>query len=130
MAARGHVRGVGNHSFNGFEPIDVLRNFGQGADKALRVGVKRTAEQVGHRRALHDLPGIKNQHPIAEVCDDSQIVRDHNDAHPAVVLKAFHQFEDLRLDGDVEGGGWLVGDQQLGTAGEGDGDHDPLAHTT
>ena len=39
-----------------------------------------------------------------------------------------HQFEDLRLDGDVERGGRLVGDDQLGVAGQRDGDHDALAH--
>ena len=36
--------------------------------------------------------------------------------------------EDLRLHGDVERGGRLVGEQQLRAAGEGDGDHHPLAH--
>ena len=37
-----------------------------------------------------------------------------------------HQLEDLRLDRDVERRGRLVGDDQLGIAGERDGDHDAL----
>ena len=47
-------------------------------------------------------------------------------AHPA--LEVAHQLQDLRLDGDVERGGRLIGDQQLRIAGQRDGDHDPLAH--
>ena len=38
------------------------------------------------------------------------------------------QVEDLGLDGDVEGGGGLVGEEQLRAAGQGDGDRHPLAH--
>src|SRR5207249_11723140 len=37
--------------------------------------------------------------------------------------------EDLRLDGHVERGGRLVGDQKLRAAGERDRDHGALAHT-
>ena len=38
------------------------------------------------------------------------------------------QFQHLGLDGDVQRGGRLVGDQQPRFAGQGDGDHDALAH--
>ena len=38
------------------------------------------------------------------------------------------ELEDLGLDRHVEGGRRLVGDEQLGLAGERHGDHDPLAH--
>ena len=38
------------------------------------------------------------------------------------------QVEDLGLHGHVERGGGLVGEQQRGAAGEGDGDHHALAH--
>ena len=39
-----------------------------------------------------------------------------------------HQFEDLRLDGDVERRRRLVGDNQLRLAAQRHGDHHPLAH--
>ena len=45
------------------------------------------------------------------------------------LLQLLHEREDLRLDGDVEGRGRLVGYEQRGVAGEGDGYHDALAHT-
>ena len=48
----------------------------------------------------------------------------------AVALQVGEQVEDLGLHGDVEAGGRLVGQQEPRGAGEGDGDHDPLAHAT
>ena len=38
------------------------------------------------------------------------------------------QVQELRLDDHVEGGGGLVGDDQVGPQRQGQGDHDPLAH--
>ena len=47
--------------------------------------------------------------------------------HAELALQALQQLQDLRLDGDVERGGRLVGDQQVGLVGERHGDHDALA---
>ena len=43
-------------------------------------------------------------------------------------LEAADQIKHLRLNGDVERGGRLVGDQQLWIAGQRNGDHRALAH--
>ncbi len=43
-------------------------------------------------------------------------------------LLAPQQIEDLRLDGDVQRGGRLVGDQEFRLAGQCDGNGNPLAH--
>ena len=51
---------------------------------------------------------------------------DEEDGHAALVAELAEDVEDLGLDGDVQGGGGLVGDEQLGVAGEGHGDHDAL----
>jgi hypothetical protein len=45
-----------------------------------------------------------------------------------LALQPRHQVEDLRLHGDVEGRGGLVGDEQRGVVGERDRDDHPLAH--
>ena len=45
-----------------------------------------------------------------------------------LLLQLEQQLHDLRLGGHVERGGGLVGDQQLGPAGERHGDHDALPH--
>ena len=44
------------------------------------------------------------------------------------VLQRAHEIEDLRLDGHVERGGRLVGDQELRVAGQRHRDHRALAH--
>ena len=48
-------------------------------------------------------------------------------AMPSRCCRLAMQLEDLRLDGDVERGGRLVGDQQVGIVGERHGDHHALA---
>ena len=43
-------------------------------------------------------------------------------------LEVFDEFEDLGLDGNVQGSGGLVGDEDFGLADEGHGDHHALPH--
>ena len=45
---------------------------------------------------------------------------------PELLLQLLDQLQDAGLDGDVQVAGGLVGDDQLGAAGEGHGDDDPL----
>ena len=52
---------------------------------------------------------------------------DQEDRHAELVAQTQEKIQDLRLNGDVERGGWLVGDQEARPAGERHGDHDPLA---
>jgi hypothetical protein len=61
-------------------------------------------------------------------CDDAEVVGDEQDAHAQLGLQPAHQLEDLRLDRHVERGGRLVGDQQVGLAGQRHRDHHALAH--
>ncbi len=49
-------------------------------------------------------------------------------AMPRSFCSADEKVEDLRLDGDVERGRRLVGDEQLRIAGDRHGDHDALVH--
>ena len=49
-------------------------------------------------------------------------------AKPGAVAQIQEQPQDLRLHGDVERRGRLVGDQSFGLAGERHGDHRALAH--
>ena len=64
---------------------------------------------------------------VAHLGDHAEVVGDQQDRHAELVAAGAQQVEDLRLDGDVERGGRLVGDQQRGPAGERHGDHHPLA---
>ena len=57
-------------------------------------------------------------------------MRDDDDRRAELAAQAGHDFEHLRLNRHVERRGGLVGDQELGVAGHGHGDHDALSHTT
>src|SRR5215204_3085521 len=60
--------------------------------------------------------------------DHPHVVADDNYRHPSLFLDALHERQDLGLNGDVEGGGRLVGYEYLRVAGQCHGDHGPLAH--
>ena len=53
---------------------------------------------------------------------------DEGDRHAQLAFEPAQQLEDLRLHGDVQSRGRLVGDQEVGLAQERHGDHHPLAH--
>ena len=101
---------------------------GDAGQQAARVGMQRAVEQVEHRRFLHLAPGIHHDDALAGFRHHAEVVGDHQDGGAEALLEFQHQLEDLRLDGDVERGGGLVGDQQLRIAGQRHGDHHPLAH--
>jgi hypothetical protein len=65
---------------------------------------------------------------ISHLGDHPEIVGDQDDRRPGLLPEVPHQVEDLGLDRDVEGGRRLVGDEQLGLAGEGHRDHHALGH--
>jgi hypothetical protein len=54
-------------------------------------------------------------------------VRDEHDGNAELALNLRKQVKDLCLDGDVERGGGLVGDDELGRAHQRHGDHHALA---
>jgi len=82
--------------------------------------VRGSVEDVLERPALDDLAGVHHGDAVAHAGDDAEVVRDEDDAHPALGLDVPEQVEDLRLDGDVQRGRRLVGEQDVGLAGEPD----------
>jgi len=82
-------------------------------------------------RPFFDLPSrVHHHHALRHFGHHSQIVGDQHDRSTGPGFELAHQVEDLRLYGDVERRGRLVGDQQPGLAGKRHRDHDPLPHTT
>ena len=96
--------------------------------QAARIGMRRAVEQLGRGRLLDLAARIHHDHAAAGLGHDAEIVRDQDHGGAGALLQLQHQVEDLRLDGDVERGGRLVGDQQGRIAGERRGDHHALAH--
>ncbi len=90
--------------------------------------MQRPLEQRFYRRLLDLAARIHHHHAISSLGDDAEIVRDDDQRHTGGRLQLFHQLQDLRLDGDVERGRRLVGDQNFRFAGDCDCDHHALAH--
>ncbi len=74
-----------------------------------------------------DLAVIHDHDLVGHVGDHAEIMGDHQHRHAELGLEIRHQLQDLRLDGDVERGGRLVGDQQRRPADQRHGDHRALA---
>ena len=126
-AARGVDR-VREVSFDGGGLDDLVRvELGDGLHQRLRVGMQRLLEELGGRRLLDDLAEVHDDDAPAHVADDAEVVRDEEIGQVELLLQLDEQVEHLRLDGDVEGGHRLVGDDELGADGESAGDADALA---
>ena len=115
---------------------DALQAFGTRVPSS-RGRVPSRPRGIGMPGAFVEQPGVRAfDHQAAVHHHDTvrkaghypEVVRDPDDRHARLAPEPFHQIQDLRLNGDVEGGGRLVRDQHLRAAGERDGDHHPLAH--
>ena len=59
----------------------VLVEAGDRLEQGLRVGVAHRIEQVVRARALDDLAGVHDHHPVGAGGDDAHVVRDEQDGH-------------------------------------------------
>ncbi len=84
-------------------------------------------EDVSDRAVLDDDSGIHHVDPVGDLGDDPQVVGDVEHRQGARPLQGGEKPQDLGLDGDIQGRGRLVGDDELRPAGERHGDHHPLA---
>ena len=128
------------------QPGDVLRRIGMlpcdgrqarriavqlrhRGDQAHGVGMHRLAKQVGYPgafrpRGRHTSRSTRRANSAITPMSWEISITDM----PIARLQVAQQFQNLRLDRDVERRGRFVGDQQPRPAGDGDGDHDALAH--
>ncbi len=77
---------------------------------------------------LDDAAAVHDDDAVGDAADDAEVVGDEQDAHPQVALQPLDQLEDLCLDGDVQCGGRLVGDQHRRVGRQRHRDHGALAH--
>ena len=101
---------------------------GDGFQQLYRVGVGGPVQQGFPGGRLGDPAAVHDQDAVAHLVDDPQVVGDQDQRHPDLPLQRFDQAQNLRLHGHVERGRGLIGDQQTRAAGDGHGDHHPLAH--
>ncbi len=88
----------------------------------------RVGENLVDRTFLDLLALPHDDDMVGHFCNHAHVMGDEDHAHAECLLQVAHDVEDLRLNGHVERGGRLVGDQQLWAAGKRHGDHHALAH--
>ena len=128
-AAFGHEGERWDGSFDGGEPRagNAVESRDTG-EEAFGVGVAWVCEEGGGGGAFCDAAAVHDDDFVAHFGDDPEVVGDEEDGHAAFRLDFADEVEDLGLDGDVEGGGGFVCDEQGRFEGEGEGDDDALAH--
>jgi hypothetical protein len=131
--ADGQIGRIGRRARDGGQPmraravvalVDPWHRF----EQVRGVGVFLVGEQRRGWSTLDHSPAVHDHHVVTCLRDDAHIVGDHQHGDAELVFQPREQPQDLRLDGHVQGGGRLVGDQQLRGAGQRDRDHHPLAH--
>ena len=112
------------------------------------IGLHRRLDHIAHGLAGHQLLGVRlarvgkdffggallyqaavfhHRHAVGKAAHQVQVVRDHQHRHAVLAAQVFQQRQDLPAQADVQRGGGLVGQQQLGLARQRHGDHRPLA---
>ena len=128
-AARGPAAGVRHQARDGPQPGAAVLHAWQGVEEARRVGVEGVVEDILQCAVLHDAAGVDDAHAVADLRHDAQVVGDHEHGGAVLPLELLHHVQHLGLDGHIQGGGGLVGNEQLRVADEGHGDNHPLLHT-
>ena len=105
--------------------VDVRH--GRDGQKRLGVGVHGVGIELRARGDFHHIAQIHDRHPVADVLDRGQVVGNEQVGKPHLVFEGHHQVQDLRLNGHVQRGGRLVGDDDLGAERQGARHADALA---
>ena len=93
------------------------------------VRVQGRGEDLRGRAGLDHASGVHHRDPVAQVGEHREVVADHHHPDPAFADQVGEHVEHLGLHHHVERGGRLVGDHQVGVAGERHRDHHPLLLT-
>jgi hypothetical protein len=88
--------------------------------------VARGREQLLAGRFLGDPSQVHDEHPVAQELHRSQVVGDEKAAEAHVPLQVQQQVDDRRLNGHIQGGNRLVGDDEPWLDDECPGNVDPL----
>ena len=97
-----------------------------GAEQLLCVRVLRAGKDLSYGACFEDLALAHDGDSRGYLADDGEIVAGEENGEAALALKTGEKRKDLCLNGDVERGGWLVGEQQLRLVNERHGDENAL----
>ena len=127
-AALGHVQQVDRGSGDRLQSLSLVSCCRDGAEQALGIFVTGVIKDLIGRALLTDGARVHDDDLVAELGYDAQVMGDHDDGHAHFPLDILHELQNAGLDGHVQGRRRFVGDQDVGLAGQGHGDHDSLPH--
>ena len=87
-------------------------------------------EDTIHIAMFHDLALIHHHDVIRHFRDHAKIMRNEEDGKAYLLLQFQQQMNDLSLDGHIERGRRLIGNQQFRATAQGDCDHHTLGHAS
>src|SRR6478609_5050203 len=99
---------------------------GHGVYKCARVGMARSAEDVGRRRLLDQATALQNRDPVRDARHKRKIVGNVERGNARLPAQSREQFEDTRAGDDVECRGRLVEEDDVGLATKGSGNDNAL----
>ena len=118
-----------NRAFDRAKRLTAIRvQVGDGVQKSASIGMGWGVEYLMFGTQFDDASGIHYGDAVGDLRNHGKIVRDEKHGEAKLGAEFGEQGEYLRLDRDIEGGGGLVGDEQLRVVHDRHGDHDALAH--
>ncbi|VTR69900.1 putative peptide transport system ATP-binding protein [Desulfosarcina cetonica] len=127
-AARRDVGEGRHHPGNLVQSGPGLQAAGQGLDQTLGVGMAWIRHDAVRGSGFDDFAGIHDGHLFRHLGDHPQVVGDQDQAGSLGFAQLLQKIHDFGLDGDVQGRGGFVGDDDRRIGEQGDGDDDALAH--
>ena len=94
----------------------------------VRVRQPGGAKQGACRGSLHDAAGVHDGDVVGDLEQEREVVGDEERRETEPVAQGHQLFEDLALRHDIERGGRLIQDDDLGLESQGHGNHRSLAH--
>ncbi len=85
-----------------------------GVEKATRIGMAHLVEHAAYVAGFHRLAGVHDSKAMAGLENEAEIVRDVDERGAELGGDLLDELDDPRLDRDVESGGRLVEQKQLG----------------
>ena len=127
--AAGLLRRVQRRARDGQQPGGfVAVQTGDRTQKPHGIWMAGMIEKLLAAALLGDVACVHNVYPLGVAGNDAQVVRDDNQRHVRLPDNIPQQVENLLLRGHIQGSSGLVGNQQLGAAGNGHGNHHALTH--
>ncbi len=95
-----------------------------------RVGVLRVGKQMRGVGLLNDVAVLHHRHAVGKAAHQVQVMGDEQHRHAGLALQIAEQLQHLRAQRHIQRRGRLIGQQQLGAAGQRHGQHGALALPT